>query len=704
MTRRSQSTKGAGQAERAAAQAPVSSLPAERGTTEGGAGGPAARLHVDVEWANIARASGDVFVVGHYVGVLPQNAEWALDCALSGVTTESSATRTFEESRMVLTDLTRRGDIRGALGEVTFFPWAGRGHIVLAGMGRLGSFNEAHLKTLSASVAQRVWRLLPNSVVSTVLVGSGYGNLSVTESVSGLITGVAGALAADPSLGTGRVRIVEYRLDRAYEIHSDLTTIARRVAADTGIGIRVEDQVIESSDTGGVIPVPFGFSLILALLAQACHDGDGSPLSSSLTSLVNGLPAKLRPAVREALGRLGKQRNEKLLGLAFRMSEPEPSQDGTIADRMSFRHDGSRVEGAAITNLTTVTASTLEVGMAWIDRVVESLRAPTRDTFQKRGRTAFRSLVHPVLREKLLLPDPLVLELDRTMARVPWELVHDGDLPLGVKRPVSRQLRTAYGPRPSMIAVRLEWKALVIGDPDGSLPASAEEAAAVAKILISHGVKTELRIGPPSELGLGSRPDILAADVYDVLELLQSGEFDIVHFAGHAFFQADFPDRSGWVFKGEVLTASKLEGVEHVPRLVVANACVSAGVSNTQNANPAAQQPASTAPRSPASDAGIVASLADEFFRRGVADYIGTAWEVPEGPAKSFAEQFYKEFFANWSGRRHATASPTTLGEAVQRARRALFDRSAEFGEHATVWAAYQHYGDPTRTLDDYRS
>ena len=80
-----------------------------RGTRTGGP-----RLHMDVEWADITKAEGDAFVVGHYMGVLPQNAEWALDCALS---------RTKEPSRLLLTDLTRRGAIRGALGDLNFFPW-----------------------------------------------------------------------------------------------------------------------------------------------------------------------------------------------------------------------------------------------------------------------------------------------------------------------------------------------------------------------------------------------------------------------------------------------------------------------------------------------------------------------------------------------------------------------------------------------------
>jgi hypothetical protein len=498
---------------------------------------------------------------------------------------------------------------------------------------------------------------------------------------------------------------VEFRLDRAYEILGAVKSSWQRIAKKSGMAIDVEDQVIERDGTGGAIPIPFGFSLILASLAQACHDGDGSPLAASVDALVKQLPDKLRTGVLAALRRLGQERNSRKLGLAFRMVGDDQPPNSTIADRISFTHDGARIQGAAITNLTTVAASTLEVGRSWIDRVVETLRAPSEAEFMNRGRRAFRSLVHPALREKLLLTDPLVLELDRTMARVPWELVHNGGQPLGVLRPVARQLRTTYSPRPSDVTMRPAWKALVIGDPDGTLPAARKEAAAVAKVFQDHEVDVDVRIGPPDVLGLGTEPGLDPADLFEILELLQSGEYDIVHFAGHAFFKPEFPDRSGWVFKDDaVLTASKLEGVERAPRLVVANACVSAAVSTTfavPPPGPGAANPATPPP----TDSGIVASLADEFFRRGVADYVGTAWEVPEEPAKLFAELLYKELFANWKEQRRPNDPPApSLGVAVQHARTELFRRREEFGEHAATWSAYQHYGDPTRTLADYRS
>lgn len=686
---------------------PLASQPAEQPAIPPAA--PGARLSIDVQWADISRADGQAFVVGHYIDVLPQNAELVLDRALSRATPASTPTpKPTEDADLVLTDLTRRRAIRGALGDVTFFPWKDRGQVVLAGMGRLGTFREPQLRTLAGSVARTVGRLLDGATICTVLIGSGFGNLDVPAAVRGLLSGVAEALSENPSLNLGVLRIVEYRLDRAYEILDTVQAIAPRIERDCDIPIKVHGSVIDREEAGGVIPIPFGFSLMLASLAQACHAGSGSPLNGSLETLINELPERLRTGVKESLRRLGDEPDRRRLGLAFKLGTDEGKANDTIPDRVSFSHDGKSVRSAAITNLTTVSARDLDIGLGWVDRIARDLHKPPLQAIRDEGLKAFRRLVHPELRERLQSQNPLVLELDRTMAHVPWELIHpDADgAPLGVLRPVARQLRTAYSPRPPDGILRRQWKALVIGNPDGTLPAAAAEAQEVAKLLEKHQINVHLRIGPPDELGLGSVPDVLPADLYDIVGLLQSGEYDLVHYAGHAHFSPDHPDRSGWLFQEEVLTPSKLEGVERAPRLIVANACVSAGVSTTTTGRmmtpAAAMAGAAAGQATPAhirGDSRLVASLADEFFRRGVADYIGTAWEVPEAPAKLFAETLYKRLLPRTPSRDPQVFGGIMLGLAVQEARRTLYDRSFEFGEHASVWAAYQHYGDPTRTL-----
>jgi CHAT domain-containing protein len=137
------------------------------------------------------------------------------------------------------------------------------------------------------------------------------------------------------------------------------------------------------------------------------------------------------------------------------------------------------------------------------------------------------------------------------------------------------------------------------------------------------------------------------------------------------------------VFKAGVLTAHELEGMERPPRLVVANACLSSQVS--QQAGTPSDARRSTANSAARSDFSLVASLADEFFKQGVSDYIGVAWEIPSDPAKLFAEKFYQALLEPGG----------KIGPALLRARKALHERKA-FG---TAWAAYQHYGDPMRSV-----
>jgi hypothetical protein len=661
-----------------------------------------ARLNVVVEWADIIKATGDVFVVGHYLGVPPQNAERALDVALSDMA-GSPPGSVVDESRLLLTDLTRRGNIRGSLGEVLFFPWKGRGHIVLAGMGRLGTFKDTQLRTLARSLAQTVGRVIPKATISTVLIGSGVGNLKISEAVPGLLAGFAAALAADPKLEIGALRIVERRVDRVYEIVKCALQELPKIEKDHKISVKVEADAVE---TGGEIPVPFGYSWILAMLAQASHRGVASPFHSSLESLVAALPETVRDAVKSELITLGKDDNPRRLALEFRMGDEQQLDKSQVADRISFAHDGSFIRAAAITNMTTVTARDREMPVAWVDRIVRDLQAPLVEEAEDQAIQAYRYLVHPDLKAHLQSDAPLVLELDRNMARVQWEILRDRSKaePIAVSRQVARQLRTSYSPRIGERIARDKMKALVIGDPDDTLKWARDEANKVKDIL-GRVMEVELRIGSSDGLeGLGRYRGIRPADLYDVVALLQSGEYDIVHYCGHAEFSAEFPERSGWQFKDGVLTAAKLEGLERPPTLIIANACVSAALSqpggpaeasekNRGTGNETATTRVENSPKPPG-DSRLVASLADEFFRRGVEDYIGTAWEVADEAASLFAETFHRALIGD------DRETPASIGEAVQIARASLYKHEHEW-ESGTVWAAYQHYGDPTRRLFD---
>jgi CHAT domain-containing protein len=161
------------------------------------------------------------------------------------------------------------------------------------------------------------------------------------------------------------------------------------------------------------------------------------------------------------------------------------------------------------------------------------------------------------------------------------------------------------------------------------------------------------------------------------VQLLLSGDFEIVHYCGHALFDPANPSEAGWVFKADVLTAADLDGMVQAPALVVANACLSVRSGQLLTEDKLKQTRQRGDPR-------LVAALADEFFHCGVGDYIGTAWEVSSEPAKKFADCLYRELLRGGS-----------LGYSVKLAREMLYQQP----DAALSWAAYQHYGDPTRTL-----
>jgi hypothetical protein len=129
--------------------------------------------------------------------------------------------------------------------------------------------------------------------------------------------------------------------------------------------------------------------------------------------------------------------------------------------------------------------------------------------------------------------------------------------------------------------------------------------------------------------------------------------------------------------EAQYLSARDLYGIGVAPRLVVANACLSGLTS---------QRTAAGRLRPGGRDLALLPSLADEFFRRGVRHYIGTAWPVSDLGAVVFAERFYARLLGDRS----------SVGEAMLDARQALASRAESFDE---LWGAYQHYGDPTQRL-----
>ena len=134
----------------------------------------------------------------------------------------------------------------------------------------------------------------------------------------------------------------------------------------------------------------------------------------------------------------------------------------------------------------------------------------------------------------------------------------------------------------------------------------------------------------------------------------------------------------------DLVRALKFRGAarvgEAMASLVVANACFSALTSTTTARGHRA--------RDLRAETALLPALADEFFHRGVRNYIGTAWQVSDDGAVEFARRFYDELIPA----RDSGEAGKSVGEALKAAREAL----AAQRRYGALWAAYQHYGDPS--------
>jgi CHAT domain-containing protein len=167
-----------------------------------------------------------------------------------------------------------------------------------------------------------------------------------------------------------------------------------------------------------------------------------------------------------------------------------------------------------------------------------------------------------------------------------------------------------------------------------------------------------------------TKPALLAA--------MRSGKYDVVHYAGHAFFDAAQPSNSGIVCANQaVISGADLAGIGNLPTLMFFNACESGML---RNASPDAI-PEPDIPERMEQATG----MAEAFLRGGVANYVGTYWPVGDASASMFGVTFYS-----------ALLRGETIGDALLKGRQAVRALTSSVKRD---WADYIHYGEPTFAL-----
>jgi hypothetical protein len=247
------------------------------------------------------------------------------------------------------------------------------------------------------------------------------------------------------------------------------------------------------------------------------------------------------------------------------------------------------------------------------------------------------------------------------------------------------------------LASQVPWETLKVGDYFPALEAGVSRQYAADNLAIARWLE-ERRFGPTLDLLLVVNPtrDLEGAEregkiVRDLVKALpsvriqelngaaatwsrlrseiRSGEYDVLHYAGHAEFDPANRARCGIrCADNRILSGEDLASLGNLPALVFFNACESARVRNVP--------PPTVRERLRDSVA-----FAEAFLVAGVANFVGTYWPVGDAAAETFAKTFYGDLIAGKS-----------IGDSL------LTGRKAVRAAGSVDWADYIHYGDPDFT------
>ena len=661
-------------------------------------------LSLRVAWGSLTKVVADIHVAGHYQGVLPASAEKSLDMAIS-------------PGREVIAEHTRRRWLVGELGEIAYFPGrdpeseasTGVRRAAVAGMGRVGTLTEDRAEQLYGSLLRELGALTDVRSAAMVLIGSGAGNLTVTQATRALVKACTEVLPGMPGARIlTDVIIVENDRLRAEQVAEALKDLARESTL-LAAPLRVEHA--DGGEVGVESAAVFAVRAIAHCIRRHDEESQGRPKKTSLLGqLLEAFPEELRTSIPAQLRTLP----DDLNALSVVVGGQLQGGAGALPTRISVNHRGDRMRWAALTQRATIPEREIPVKPRLVSDLVTRLTAPTAADAARLPSMLRRWVIPEDFQSHITDQSPLVLEVNGAAAQLPWEFLTDGpyeagheSLPLAVRTPIARQLRTTYSRAVADYAEPTHLRALVVADPGPTskkLPGARAEGIALAELLASRGIDVSLFVGPP-----GTKPPDGAhvATELDVLTELLVGRYDIVHFAGHGTMSPDRPDVAGWLFSDGVLTAADLAQMTWAPRLVTANACWTArGLGAPEVSTPhRSTAPATTSSASGATEeqqrATLTAVLADEFLRVGVAHYIGTSWEIPDAMGVRFALDFYGSVLPTPDRR----GQP--FGRALCDARRVLFGMRGSLPEAVkpetwSGWAAYQHFGDPADVLDTF--
>ncbi|MBD3340218.1 MAG: Hsp70 family protein [Candidatus Lokiarchaeota archaeon] len=306
---------------------------------------------------------------------------------------------------------------------------------------------------------------------------------------------------------------------------------------------------------------------------------------------------------------------------------------------------------------------------------IEKLNNMIHNNLKLISKTAVRNIL-PRIEEKIKKKTYIYFEFqyDQDLESLPYELFEIEGSNLCQCFPISRSPNiTNKKDYNNQIQKNNTIRILIIKNPCGDLPQAENEG---------NELKSKF-----TKLNRNNFEIEVIDSTYRFLqmkELIEEGEFQIIHFAGHVLFSENKIDylNNGWLLKIDgdytaVLTKKDFEDIwsDKPPLLIFANACNSATQINNDFAYLSYYEATN--------------SLAHSILKGGVCNYIGTTLFVPDSESTlNFASVFYDEFF-----------SGNTISQAVLEARKYCIKK---YGKEDLTWARYVLYGDPLSYIKGY--
>jgi len=620
-------------------------------------GHPIERIKVTVIYGSLTQVQSPLAVVPRYQGVPlvgpAHDFDFKLDCWLTRIVDIGIVNSILGQAAFLpLKDLHTNGMVQAA-------------NLLLVGLGEPGTFAADDLRYLMSNITVAL-RALGYWQISMPLIGSRRKELPLDRAVTATLQGIR------DGHGMFRTMLQNVKMEKAVYAH-----LLERP---------LEIFLVEDSSE-------FQANQIEEAFRTVANDHGGNDCEITVE---RGANAPLEEGQKANTADVDPDIPITLLRVTKKANEGGTAPEDAPRDTVTFEY-------SALGEQAVVTVREQEVSSYFLEelplRMVASCKLPWQEEL---GNFFLNYLVPDDLRQFVRSAGQLAVIVDGSTAAYPWEMAafnnHGHTCWLGTDLNLSRRFHSLHSAAPgSPPPINRKLKILIIADPapgTASLPKARDEAVAVVQAL-QHAHRAwegQFEIQAFVRIGSHREPDaasalleqlrrqaevVVSAELCDPVELailVVNHGFDVIHYAGHGMFDTK-RQRAGWLFDDNcLLTAKEICRVRQVPRLVFANACFSA----TADERDGQRQ--------------HVVGLAQAFFARGIQNYIGVGWAVPDDLAAQFAGVFYRRVLGLSLSKEDpakiiGTAPPATLGHAMADARSAI--RTGK----CSTWAAYQHYG-----------